>query len=211
VMDAVYGRYLQLLHPYMPHVTEELWSTMGYAKDGVFLAQTPLATAPLLAGADTAKVADARAQATAVYETAGRIRNLKAACGLASKRDLNFILKPSGSTPEALLPALRILAGAASIAVQADFAKGNNTAGTLTPLGEVYLPLEGLIDIAAERTRLSKELEKIQAEIVKVDAKLSSESFVNSAPPEIVEEHRQRRADWNTKGAQMEEMLRNLK
>ena len=156
-------------------------------------------------------MADDRTQAGTVYETAGRIRNLKAACGLASKRDLNFILKPSGPAPEALLPALRILAGAGSITVQADFTKGNNTAGTLTPLGEVYLPLEGLIDIAAERARLSKELEKVQAEITKVDAKLSSESFVNSAPADIVEEHRQRRADWNTKAVQLEEMLRNLK
>ena len=194
----------------MPHVTEELWSTMGYAKDGVFLTQTLLATKPLLAGTDDAVVADARAQAAAVYETAGRIRNLKAACGLASKRDLNFILKPAGAVPDALLPALRILAGAAGIAVQSGFTKGSNTAGTLTPLGEIYLPLEGLIDIAAERARLSKELEKVQAEIAKVDAKLASESFVTSAPSEVVEEHHRRRADWNTKGAQLEDMLRNL-
>ena len=96
-MDVIFERYLQLLHPYMPHVTEELWTTMGYAKDGAFLTMTPLATEPLLAGADAAAVAAAQTQAAAVYETAARIRNLKAACGLASKRDLHFILKPAGT------------------------------------------------------------------------------------------------------------------
>jgi valyl-tRNA synthetase len=207
VMDAVYGRYLQLLHPYMPHVTEELWNTMGYAKDGAFLTTTPLETSPLLAGVDAARVADAQSRATAIYETAGRMRNLKAACGLASKRDLNFILK--GSAP-AELAALRVLAGAAGIHVQPDYTKGKNTAGTLTPLGEVYLPLEGLIDIEAERARLSKELDKVRAEIAKVEAKLASESFVSSAPPAVVEEHRQRRADWGTKAAQLDDMLHNL-
>jgi len=207
VMDAVYGRYLQLLHPYMPHVTEELWSTMGYAQDGAFLTTTLLETAPLLAGAEAAMVANAQAQAAAVYETAGRIRNLKAACGLASKRDLVFILK--GSAP-AELAALRILSGAGGIEVQPDYTKGKNTAGTLTPLGEVYLPLEGLIDITAERARLSKELEKVRAEITKVEAKLASGSFVSSAPPAVVEEHRQRRTDWGTKAAQLEDMLQNL-
>ncbi len=210
VMDAVYGRYLQLLHPYMPHVTEELWSTMGYAEAGRFLMQTPLATEPLLTGADAGMVAGAQAQAAAAYETAGRIRNLKAACGLASKRDLDFILKPSGPVPDHLFAALRILAGAGSINVQTAFTKGKNTAGTLTPLGEVYLPLEGHIDIAAERSRLSKELEKVQAEITKVDAKLNSGTFVNSAPADVVEEHRKRKTDWNAKAARLAEMLRNL-
>ena len=209
-MDAVFGRYLQLLHPYMPHVTEELWTTMGYAKDGAFLTMTPLATEPLLAGADAAAVAAAQAQAAAVYETAARIRNLKAACGLASKRDLHFILKPAGPVPAPQLLALRVLCGAGGMELQTDYTKGKNTAAALTPLGEVYLPLAGLIDVAAERARLSKELEKVQAEITKVDAKLASETFVNSAPAAVVEEHRQRRTDWVTKSAQWDEMLQNL-
>jgi len=204
VMDAVYGRYLQLLHPCMPHVTEELWSTMGYAQPGTFLTTTPLETAPLLAGRDAGT---AQAKAAAIYETAGRIRNLKAACGLGSKRDLQFILK--GPAP-AELAALRILSGAGGINADHDYAKGKNTAGALTPLGEVYLPLEGLIDIGAERTRLAKELEKVQAEITKVEAKLASESFVNSAPPAVVDEHRQRRADWAAKAALLADMLQNL-
>ena len=209
-MDAVFGRYLQLLHPYMPHVTEELWSTMGYAQGGEFLAVTPLAEVPLLSGSDAAAVARAGEEAAAVYETAARVRNLKAACGLPARRDLAFVLKPAAPVREDLLQTLRHLAGAGAVEPVADYMKGRNTAGTLTPLGEVYLPLEGLIDIEAERARLGKELEKVRGEVGKVEAKLTSESFTSRAPAEVVEEHRQRLADWQAQAAQLDEMLRNL-
>jgi valyl-tRNA synthetase len=194
----------------MPHVTEELWSNCGYAREGVFLAQTPLATEPLLKGTNPALIQQAQAKAAAVYETAGRIRTLKATCDLASKRDLNFVLKPSGESPDALIPALRFLAGAGTVTVDAAYTKGRNTPATLTPLGEVSLPLDGVIDIDAVRTRLSREKEKAAAEIVKVDAKLGSESFMSRAPEEIVQEHRQRRVDFLAQVGQLEEMLRNL-
>ncbi len=210
VMDAVYGRYLQLLHPYMPHVTEELWSTMGYAKSGAFLTSTPLETNPLLSGVGAGLVADAQSKAAATYETAARIRNLKVACGFASKRDLNFVLKSATGLDDSQIQTLRTLAGAGAIRQDAAYVKGKNTAGTIAPLGEVYLPLEGLIDIAAERARLGKELEKVQAEVTKVINKLGSESFIGSAPAAVVEEHRQRQMNWEEKSVQLAEMLRNL-
>jgi valyl-tRNA synthetase len=210
VIDTVFGRYLQLLHPYMPHVTEELWSTMGYPKDGVFLMQTPLATEPLLQRIPASLVSQAQATAAAVYETAGRIRNLKATCDLASKRDLSFVLKPSGDSPDSLIPALKFLGGAGDIRVDATYAKGKNTPATLTPLGEVSLPLDGVTDVNAVRTRLARERDKAQVEIGKVDAKLSSESFMSRAPEDIVQEHRQRRIDFVAQVGQLEEMLRNL-
>jgi valyl-tRNA synthetase len=159
---------------------------------------------------DAGVVKRAEESAAAVYETAARIRNLKAACGLPARRDLGFVLKPSVALPGRELATLGVLAGAGSIAVDGEYVKGRNTAGALTPLGEVYLPLTGLIDIEAERARLGKELERVQGEVAKVDAKLGSESFVSRAPEEVVEEHRQRRADWLTQSSQLGEMLRNL-
>jgi valyl-tRNA synthetase len=65
-------------------------------------------------------------------------------------------------------------------------------------LGETVaaLPLSGVIDMGAERARLQREIEKCQAEIRKVDAKLANESFVAKAPPEVVEENRERKADF---------------
>jgi valyl-tRNA synthetase len=70
--------------------------------------------------------------------------------------------------------------------------------------------LEGLIDVAAEKERLSKELAKIESELQKVRAKLSSPSFVDGAPAAVVDEHRQREADWLAKQADLARLVASL-
>ena len=77
----------------------------------------------------------------------------------------------------------------------------------LTPLGELYMPLEGLIDAAAELERLRKEIGKVEAELTTVQKKLSSESFVNHAPAAVVEEHRKRENDWREKLYQLQKFI----
>ncbi len=208
-MDAVYGRFLQLLHPYMPHITEELWSTLGYGKAGEFLMTALLPVQPLLAGVDAAPVASAQRLVASTYETAARIRNLKATCNLASARGLQLVIKPAADLGK-VLPVLRIITNAGSITANADYVKGKSTAATLTDLGEVYLPLEGLIDVEAERARLSKELDKAREEIAKAEAKLGSETFVSRAPADVIEEHRLRVVNYTIKSEQLDELLRNL-
>ena len=64
---------------------------------------------------------------------------------------------------------------------------------------QIILELEGIVDAAAERKRLEGEILKVEAEIQKVAAKLSSDTFVNNAPPAVVAEHRQRQQDWITR------------
>ena len=76
-----------------------------------------------------------------------------------------------------------------------------------TELGELYLPLEGLIDVAAENVRLTKEMEKIQAEIVKVEQKLANPNFSQKVPPAVLQEHQQRLADWQAKLAHVKNAL----
>ncbi len=66
-------------------------------------------------------------------------------------------------------------------------------------VGELKLlvPLEGLVDLSAERTRLDKELKRVEGEIAKCNDKLASETFVQNAPPAVVEQERKRLVDWN--------------
>jgi valyl-tRNA synthetase len=79
-------------------------------------------------------------------------------------------------------------------------AKGTLTART--ELGELYLPLEGLRtpeELAAEKARVAKELEKIEAEITKVEQKLANPKFTEKVPPAVLQEHSQRLAEWQAK------------
>ena len=68
-----------------------------------------------------------------------------------------------------------------------------------TVLGDLFLPLEGLIDIEAEKARLKKELEKIEAEIAKIEQKLANPNFTQKVPANVLEEHKQRLAEWQGK------------
>jgi valyl-tRNA synthetase len=72
------------------------------------------------------------------------------------------------------------------------------------------LPLADIIDMGAERARLEREVEKCKAEIKKVDAKLANESFVAKAPPEVVEEDRERRADFEETLKKLQAALKRL-
>jgi valyl-tRNA synthetase len=210
VMDAVIRRLLIHLHPFMPHVTEELWRTLGYGADGTFLMQQPLAGTPVLAGIDPALISEAQTQAAAVYDSASRVRNLKTLCDLASNRTADFILKPAGPWVAGVSETLRLLAQCGTLKVAPDFKPGKGMAGALTPCGEIFLLLGGLVDVEGVRARLTQERGKAAEEITKAEAKLGSETFTARAPAEVVEEHRQRLADSTARVLQLTELLGNL-
>ena len=204
--DAVMSRYLQLMSPYMPHITEELSARMGYVKDCEFLMCLPLPAKPLV----SFDAAAAQARAAAIYESAGRLRNLKAEYNLATRKDVRFVVKGAPEWLPAQCPVLALLVGAREVSLDPGYDAPKGTPAAVTPVGEVYLPMEGLIDVAAERARLTKEIEKITVEVKKCDGKLGNASFVDRAPPEVVEQEKARLADWRTKLAQLQEMLANL-
>jgi valyl-tRNA synthetase len=207
VFDAVMSRFLQLLHPYMPHVTEELSARMGYVVEGSFLMNQPLPEQSLLHGFAAATSCQ---RAGDVYEAAGRLRNLKAEYQLATRRDVTFVVKSAVPWLGEELDVLALLAGAAVIRMDDDFAASKGTPAAITPVGEVYLPLEGLIDVEAERLRLSREIEKLSKEVVKCEAKLGNASFVDRAPPEVVVQEKARLEEWQGKLGQLTEMLAAL-
>jgi valyl-tRNA synthetase len=204
------GRFLQLLHPYMPHVTEELSARMGYVAAGEFLMGKVLPTEPLLALVHVERIDEAMKIAEEVYESAARIRNLKAEYKMGSRKDIRFIVKQPVAWTHAESKILALLAGAGEIVLETSYEAPKGTPASITPAGEVYMPLEGLIDVEAERIRITKEIEKTEIEVKKAEGKLGNASFVDRAPPEVVEQEKQRLADWKTKLAQLGEMLAAL-
>ncbi|MDO5449598.1 MAG: valine--tRNA ligase [Akkermansia sp.] len=212
-MDTVLRHYLALLAPIMPHIAEELWASLGFAarENGLPLMSTPLPKAEaLLSGLDETAVSKAGVLAAALYETANRARNLKAEYNLATNKKVRLVLKPALPVDADLCDRLALLAGAQSATADAAYDAPKGTPTALTPFGELFLPLEGLVDVAAERARITKELEKMTKEIAKCSAKLGNASFVDRAPAEVVEQERARLADWEAKKAQLESMLSAL-
>lgn len=212
-MDTVLKHYLALLHPVMPHITEELWASLGFAENnnGQPLMLTALPSADgLLAGLDEERITLANTQAIALYETANKARNLKAEYDLSNNKNVTFILKTAHDIPLDLLSRLSILSNAKAVSQDANYSAPKGTPAALTLLGELFLPLEGLIDMEAEKIRLGKELDKIAKEITKSSAKLNNAGFMERAPAEVVNQEKARLADWEAKQIQLKGMLDSL-
>jgi valyl-tRNA synthetase len=144
------------------------------------------------------------------HELVRQGRNLRREARIASNVKVRYVLKPLNDLPPHDIAVIRILLNAEPFEVNPEFQPGKGTARAITPLGELFLPLEGLIDAAAERARLQKELERIRSEIEKVSEKLSNPSFAQKVPPKVLAEHQQRLTDWNAKHAQVLAALEGL-
>lgn len=199
VFDAVMGRFLQLLHPFMPHITEELSARMGYVSEGEFVMEKtypPETLAP--SGGDAG-------EAEAIYATAGKMRNLKAEYNVATRKDVKFVIVKATPWLAAETDVLGLLAGG-ELEIRDSYDAPKGTPAAVTDVGEVYLPLEGLIDVGAEKARLDKEIGKVSGEVKKCEAKLGNSAFVDKAPAELVDREKARLGEWSQKLSQLREM-----
>jgi len=134
-----------------------------------------------------------------IMDTVRAIRNVRAEFEVAPSRKVDAVFHADGDVAAALArdaDMLTHLAGLAVVKMEPSAApKPEKAAAAVAPGVEVYLPLAGMIDIGKEIERLRRELDGLQAETVKVQAKLGNESFVAKAPPEVVQKQRDRLAD----------------
>ena len=123
---------------------------------------------------------------------------------IASNKKVRFVLRRTVPLSSHDRNVLAVLLNTESFEiVDGTWAAASGTPTALTPLGELYLPLEGLVDVAAERERLGKEIAKVEAELTKVRAKLTDENFAAKVPAKVLEEHRLRERDWADKHEQL--------
>jgi len=218
VIDFVLGQLLRLFHPFLPFITEELWHGMGFAQDlpenqggrTLMFAAWPK---PLSAeekeyfGLDD--TADAVAQAK--YDLVGLGRGLRRDCKIDPAKKIRFIVRPAGTMSASDVEVLKLLLNAEALeVVDASWTPERGTPVAANALGELFLPLAGLIDFAAERSRLTKELERVKGEVAKVQEKLANPAFAAKVPAKVLEEHQARLQDWQAKEAQLAASLANV-
>jgi valyl-tRNA synthetase len=191
VMDFVLSATLRLLHPFMPHLTEELWSLLGFGKGSIQFAEPP----QKLALDEIRDLADKRQLASSIYQAAQAGRNLRAESKLPSNRKIRFILRADNKSISNEIPTLTRLLNAEEVTLERDYQAPAGTPVAVTPLGELFLPIAAA-DQARERERLDKEIAKIESEARAVEAKLQNQSFLDRAPADVVEENRRRLKDF---------------
>jgi valyl-tRNA synthetase len=192
VMDVVLSATLRLLHPFMPHLTEEIWSLLGLGKSSIQFAALP----EKLALDGVADIAKKRRLVTTVYETVQAGRNLRSTSKLPSNRKIRFILRTNDKSISEQIPTLSRLLNAEEVTLDRKYEAPAGTPVAVTSLGELFLAIAAA-DQARERERLDKEITRIGEEARSVEAKLQNNAFVERAPAAVVEEHRRRLDDLN--------------
>ena len=218
VIDFVLGQLLRLFHPFLPFITEELWHGMGFAQDmpdnqGGKTLMFALWPKPL---SDDEKeyfglddTADAVAQAK--YDLVSLGRGLRRDCKIDPAKKIRFIVRPVGTLSPSDVEVLKMLLNAEALeVVDAAWTSERGTPVAVNALGELFLPLAGLIDFEAERARLTKELERVKIEVTKVQEKLANPAFAAKVPVKVLEEHQARLQEWQVKEAQIAASLANL-
>ncbi|MCP8882118.1 valine--tRNA ligase [Devosia sp. XJ19-1] len=182
---------LIMLHPMMPFVTEELWAETG--KFGPARASMLITTEwPDLSGLEDAA---ADAELAWLVDVISNIRSVRAEMNVPASAKLLMVV--TGAGDETLH---RLVSGTSLISRLArldEISPRNEVPGESAQfvVGDATyaLPLAGVIDIAAEKTRLEKEVGKLDSEVTQVDKKLGNEQFVSKAPEEVIEEQKARR------------------
>jgi len=191
VMDIVLSTFLRLVHPFMPHITEELWSVLGFGKDSIQFGPPPVRT-PL----EDVDLTPKRRLVRDIYDTVQAGRNLRAEAKLPSNRKIRFILRTNEKAISAEIPTIARLLNAENVTLDRKYQAQTGTPVAVTPLGEIFLAISA-VDKAGERVRLDKEIAKIESEVRTVEGKLKNKSFVDRAPTAVVEEHRRRLKDFS--------------
>ena len=200
VLDQIFV----MLHPFMPFITEELWQQT--AKRTNWLIDAPWA--------DYQGLGDASADAELewVIKFISEVRSVRAEMNVNAGARIPCVLIGAGQESRRRAAAwdaeITRLARLSSITF-AD-AVPPSSAQMVLDEATIALPLEGVIDFAAEKTRLNKELEKIAKDMAGIDARLNNPAFTAKAPPEVLEESRERKAELEGMKSKMSEALKRL-
>jgi valyl-tRNA synthetase len=218
VLDFVLSHTLRLFHPFLPFITEELWHGMGYSADmpaeqGGKTIMFALWPKPLEDdfkdhyGLSEDVIRDMWVRQKLVIE----IRNVRAQFRIPANKRLNLVLHGATDFAPDEKQVIQLLVGADSIEHRTEYqpAKGEPVVYPASG-GKLYIPIAGLFDVEAEKARLAKELQKIEGEIAKVQQKLANPSFAEKVPAQVLQEHRQRLADWQSKREQLQSALAGL-
>ena len=198
---------LRLAHPLLPFITEELWQTVApiagkKTHESLMLAAYPCANLEKLDEISEAKVERLKALTYAC-------RNLRGEMNLSPALRMPLLVSGADAEMAEFGPALQALCKLSEVQVVAEM-----PADTMAPVaivGDVKLMLKVEIDVAAEKERLAKEIDKLDKQITAAQNKLGNESFVARAPEAVVAQEKQRLAEFSAVREQMQAQLAKLK
>ena len=194
---------LKLLHPFMPFLTEEIWQSLPHEGDTIMLAPYPEYSDAL---DFTAEEAEFERIMTAVRAIRARRSEMNVP---PSKKSAVHFDTPFEDTFKSGVIYIQRLASATEVTVGGDF-DTEGAVNIVTADAQIYLPMNELVDLEAEKARLTKELDKAKKDLGFFEKKLNNPGFVNNAPAAVVEKDRASADKIRDKIKLLEESLQNL-
>jgi len=209
VLFFVLHKMLLLMHPFMPFITEEIWSRIKSESDtDIIVSQWPDFESTLVFEED--------ANYTVIFkEIIYKIRNIRGEMNIPPDKKASVVFKTTNNLMKKIIETesvhIQALAKVESITLDAVYQPDKTDASAVMQDLEIFMPLSGLIDVEKETARLEKEISKIKADLEKVVAKLTSESFTGKAPIEIIEKEKGKQREYLEILGKLEESLSKIK
>lgn len=208
VLAYVLDNTMRLLHPFMPFITEEIWQSLPHEGESITIAAWPTVNESLT---DSTKASSMKLLSDIIRS----VRAIRAEVQTPMSKKVPLYISAKDSETLAVLEAnamyLEKFCNPEPLVLGQGIEAPGQSMSSVVSGAELFLPLEGLIDVAAETTRLEKELEKWAKEVKLVTGKLSNERFVSKAPEAVVAEERAKQQDYIEKHATVEKRLAELK
>jgi valyl-tRNA synthetase len=195
-LRQVLAETLMVAHPVIPFVTQEIWNALP------LLDMEDLALRPYPEARPQCLDPEAEAQMALVQGVITAVRTIRAELGIAPAAWLSVLVRAEGADAalvQAQRRAIQTLARVRDVTVDAAVTPPKACASAVVGGVEVFVPLSGVVDFAAEIARLTKELTKLEKELAAVTKKLANAAFRANAPAEVVAKEEAKAAEWGAK------------
>lgn len=200
----IYEEMLKLVNPFMPFITEELWQVIKERKDGesICTAQYPVFNESLV---------DEQAEndIELVQNIVTALRNIRGEMGVPITKPISVILKADNISNDQI-NAIKSLARVENLNAGKDLDKPKGAASAVVKGCDIFVPLEGIIDVEVEKARIEKELTRLEGLLIGVNKKLSNANFVDKAPVDVVQNEKNKKADWENSIEKLKSILKDL-
>ncbi len=202
VLVWVLSNTLALLHPFMPFITEEIWQSLPHEGEALIVAKWPEFD-------ESKHFPEAEGDMTKVMELITAVRTRRSEMNVPPSRKAHlYIETPDAAAFETEREAILRLAYCSGMETGEAFALDKGAVTVVTAACRAYLPMDDLVDRAAETARLTKELESARKQLANVEAKLGNESFMSKAPQNVIDGVRDNGEKLKEKVRRIEESLK---
>lgn len=199
----LFENMLKMIHPFMPFITEELWHLIEVRKDTESISTSEF---PVV---QTSKInTELESEIEFLQAIITSIRNIRAEMNIAPSKVVSILIK-TDKLDHLHIESIKKITRS-EVVIDANLEKPEKSASAVLKDCEIFIPLEGIINLDVEKSRLQKEIQRLEGSLKGLRGKLSNEKFVQNAPAEVVEKERQKEADWQNQLAKLQELHSNL-